>query len=276
LQPHVWMVGDWQHADFREARTWLHSNASCTFFAIIDDAIAAAHPMDALITARPTVPSAIVLAQSRPGKISTRDVEKLHAAAPLARLVAISGAWCEGEGRTGRPWPGVERVPWRSWQNRLPDALGLSPTTAHFSRLPRTVTDTERIERSIHTISQARFSGNAQIHSNSLATFHAWNDLLGHLGLKGTWICPGEAPAGKAEIVLVDGWESVRDTQPSRASGGGPARVLVLDWPRPDDVVRAKNAGFCEVLAQPFLISELVAILGGLLAVQSARQESVA
>ena len=138
------------------------------------------------------------------------------------------------------------------------------------------MTDTERIERSVQTICQARFNGNAQIHTNRLATFHAWNDLLSHLGLKGTWICPGEAAAGRAEIVLVDGWQSVPDGPQSRESGAEPAQVLVLDWPRPDDIARAKNAGLCEVLAQPFLISELVTILGGLLPLQLARQESVA
>jgi hypothetical protein len=274
VQPPVWIVGDWHHADFREARSWLDSQASCTFFATAREALEAVKEKD-----NQFAPSAIVIAQSRPGQISAGDVERLYAVAPLARLVALAGPWCEGEGRTGRPWPGVLRVPWRSWQTRLPCALGLSQLTEHFPSLPplpRTATETERIQRGVLATTNGGFSGNAQIHTGSLTTFQAWEDLLGRLGLKGTWICPGETAPGDGQIALVVGWESVVVRQGASEHGCEPARVLVLDWPREDDARRAKSLGFYGVLAQPLLISDLVATLNGALPRWAAKRESAA
>jgi hypothetical protein len=269
-QPHVWIVGDLHHS-FREALSWLQCSASCASFATVADATAFAMQTGTLI-----VPTAIVVMQSRPGQIPAQALERLHAVVPLARLVALTGGWCEGEGRTGRPWPGIERVPWHAWQIRLPVVLGLSRPVARVPWLPRTATPTERIERSVGALRQVKFSGRARIHTSSLSTFHAWNDLLGRLGLTGSWIFPGEGPSGDAQITFVDGWESIPDRPMSCDNGGSPALVLALHWPRLEDVIRAKNIGFYEVLAQPLQFSDLVAFLAGLLTVQESRQESVA
>src|SRR2546427_7236671 len=102
----VWNVGGWQHAEFSEAVAWLKSRAACLLF---DDAGTADSNLRTVEAAN--APIAMVLVQSRPGQISRGSVERLHAAAPLARLVALVGTWCDGELRSGRPWPGVVRVP---------------------------------------------------------------------------------------------------------------------------------------------------------------------
>src|SRR5262245_46505932 len=101
----VWLVGDWQHADFAEAQAWLRQR--CRLLPL---------PLGEGTPA----PHAILIAQSRPGQSSRTAIEQWHARAPLARLVGLVGPWCEGEQRSGRPWPGVVRVPWRSWRTRLP------------------------------------------------------------------------------------------------------------------------------------------------------------
>jgi hypothetical protein len=96
------------------------------------------------------------------------------------------------------------------------------------------------------------------------------------LGLKATWISTGEnAPAG-AEIAFFDGWQSVSRDEAAGEGLAGQSRVLVLDWPRPEDTVRAGILGFSAVLAKPFLLGDLVSILSGLLRAGVDRQESVA
>src|SRR4029078_6576733 len=99
-------------------------------------------------------------------------------AAPLARLVALVGPWCEGEMRSGRAWPGVVCVPWRGWQRRLPQVLGLDRSDEERAeRLPRTATETERIERSIVTVAaNRRFRGMALVRTNSRLTFESIAD----------------------------------------------------------------------------------------------------
>src|SRR4051794_21630350 len=118
-QQTVWVVGDWKRDAFAEAVAWMRSAARCVFF----------DSMEAPFSPRPdenSGPGAIVIVESRPGQFSRREVERLHAAEPLARLVALLGTWCEGEERSGRPWPGVVRVPASSWRWRLPRELGLA------------------------------------------------------------------------------------------------------------------------------------------------------
>jgi len=52
----------------------------------------------------------IVVAQIRPGQVSPAKVHALRTLAPLARIVGLFGSWCEGESRTGSPWPAIPRL----------------------------------------------------------------------------------------------------------------------------------------------------------------------
>src|SRR5262245_51191431 len=78
------------------------------------DAIDVSAALDWLST-QPREPELIVLTQSRPGEVSCEAVDRLRSAAPLSRLVGLLGSWCEGEVRSGHPWPAVERVYWHQW-----------------------------------------------------------------------------------------------------------------------------------------------------------------
>src|SRR5437762_5162052 len=136
------IVGDRQHGDFAAATGWLRSRAACKY---CDDVAAAT--LDLRSPSMRFDPAAILLIQTRPGQFVARDVELLHAAAPLARLVALVGPWCEGQQRSGRHWRGVVCVPWRAWPYRLARELGLDDLPAGNKALPRTATEPERIER---------------------------------------------------------------------------------------------------------------------------------
>src|SRR4051812_13125153 len=115
------IVGDWRHADFADALLWLNARAACACY---HDVSAAAEELGS--PARRRDPASILFMQSRPGQISAREVECLHAIAPLAGLAALVGPWCEGELRSGRPWPGVVRIPWKAWTYRLAQELRLA------------------------------------------------------------------------------------------------------------------------------------------------------
>jgi hypothetical protein len=271
-QPILWLVGDWQHADFQEARAWLESTARCT--PISPAALNAATCASGVEPSIP--PRAIVFAQSRPGRFTAGEVERWHTAAPLARLVVLTGPWCEGEGRTGRPWPGVIRVPWRSWGARLPNVLGLTEGTVRAAWLPRTATEAEHILKNVQEASDPKFRGNADIYTNSLTTFRAWQDLLDRMGLRADRICPGGSGCSNAEIALFVGWESVAGVTGAGENSSSPARVLILDWPRPEDVQRAESLGFCAILAQPLMFGELVASVSNVLAARTLNREAAA
>jgi len=248
VQPRVWIVGDWQHADFQEAMAWLESSADCSRFSDPNDArIAQPSPRD---------PHAILVVQSRPAQFTRLDVERLHSAAPLARLLVLTGPWCEGEARTGRPWPGVTRVPWRSWRSRLSQELGLQRAAGSGSQLlPRTTTEAERIERSVAATRTLRFHGQAHVYADSRVTFDTLADLLRQLGLRATWRSVGEQPApAEGELAIIDGWDHVAEVSAK-------TRILLLHFPRPEDAAKAAQLGIAAVLSQPLLLMDMAETL---------------
>ena len=132
-QPHVWMLGDWEQAEFAPAVTYLRSNVNLSLTPSAND------------------PDLILVVASRPGRFSTAEVETLHRRAPLAKLVALLGSWCEGEVRSGHPWPGVTRIYAHQWQARLPRELE--------TWQPRTATEIDRLMNSRPAKSERQLIG---------------------------------------------------------------------------------------------------------------------
>jgi hypothetical protein len=249
----IWIVGDWRHADFATAIAWLHEAASCECFDDPEALLAGTNP-----EARERNPAAILLVQSRPSQLNAEDVERLHSAAPLARLVALVGPWCEGEMRSGRPWPGVLRVSWRAWQSRLPLELSLVGLDgAAPAPLPRTATEAERSLASVAAVAaNRRFRGNASVWTNDRTTFEALADALRSLGMNAAWHC-GSAESGiSPELMICDGWEQIPVDEPTASTC-----ILLLHFPRPDDVLRARSRGIAAVVAQPLILADLAAAI---------------
>ncbi len=244
--PTVWIVGDWSEPVFAEAVAWLREFADCCCFdspqMVIERQPLAADEGD---------PAAIVFALSRPGLFTATEVERLHASRPLSRLVALTGPWCEGEQRSGRSWAGVVRVAWRGWRSRLPSELGLGE--AANSRLPRTVSDVERVENVTVAVRGTPGRGTAVIRTRYLVNYRYLADAVGQVGWGAVPFALSEACADeKYDVVVCDGWENVPGDKEMT-----PRRVLVLHFPRPEDWARARGVGIREVVAQPLMLSEL-------------------
>ncbi len=60
----------------------------------------------------------VVVAQARRDQFSMAEIEKLQSLFANLPIVALLGSWCEGELRSGTPWPGVIRVYWHQWEGR--------------------------------------------------------------------------------------------------------------------------------------------------------------
>lgn len=91
-------------------------------------------------------PDLCVLLASRPGEFSQAAVDRIRRAAPLARIVGLLGAWCEGEARSGHLWPAVPRIYWHRWQEWFQGELAtLTAGRCGTLSLPLTTTDEERL-----------------------------------------------------------------------------------------------------------------------------------
>jgi hypothetical protein len=215
-------------------------------------------------------PAAILLIQSRPGQIADRDVERLHAAAPLARLIVLVGPWCEGEMRSGRPWPGVVRIPWGAWQLRLMHELGLSEQDGSpAAALPRTVTAAERIEINLAALDAREcICRTAAICTSSRANFESIADIIDQLKIRSVWHSsePGELHP-QADLVIFDGWDQVPmevDLLSGANHNSSSPRLLLLHFPRPDDHARAASLGIANILAHPLLVTDVWSALDDL------------
>ncbi len=107
----ILIIGDANRAEFRAARANLSQRGTVRE---LGDAEAAA----AAMAAGEPPPDVIVVAQARPGEFSRQAIDRLRRLAPLARIVGLMGSWCEGEMRSGAPWPASARAYWHQWPAR--------------------------------------------------------------------------------------------------------------------------------------------------------------
>ena len=243
----IWLVGE-PAEELAPAVAWLREHVRCGHGGI---------------------PSAIVVLQSRPSEFPQEQIEALHRRAPLARLIALAGAWCEGELRSGRPAHGVTRILWHQWRERLPRELEAAP-------LPRTTSDVESLLRSIPGRTETQ-RGLAAICTWRRESFAALAEACLVAGLHGVWQ-PPEAPRAVdgAGVLLIDGWPSI-DGRRLFGHQSIPA-LLLLDWPRPEDMTRAAEQRIGRVLGQPVHLTDLVAALRDLVGRQAfvARRIAIA
>lgn len=249
MRPAVQLVGDVNHSDFREAIDLLRTNAQ-------------------IVNATNESPELIVIAQSRPGTISSREIEAMRRAMPLAGMVALVGSWGEGETRTGCPWPGVERQHWYEfpswWRRQLASrAAGRCPDWARPGDLRFRICDVG------YRNMLSRNAGLVVVRAAGRETADVLSDLLMREGYATAWQPIGRSLTpihGAIAGVWEGGQLSDREADDlsafcrKLANDGAPV-VALLDFPRRDCVDRAREIGAAAVLGKPWLNINLIATL---------------
>ena len=108
----VLYIGEASSDEFRTVIHWLRLHSNLTWSRGVGDA-------ERLLANGCDDPVLVVLAQSYPGQFSPVAIERLRRQIPLARLIHLVGAWCDGEIRSGQPLAGVTRVHWHDWRPRF-------------------------------------------------------------------------------------------------------------------------------------------------------------
>jgi hypothetical protein len=196
--------------------------------------------------------------QSRPGSLSARQIAALHRRAPLARLILLTGPWCDGDVRGNRLVPGIVRVRWHEWRERLPAELN-----HQRNRPPRTTTDGERLECQLRELSSAgQSAGRVAIVTLRRANYDALAAACNSLGWQAEWVVSHDR-IGDHDLLLVDGWESLaadpRAADPRAEST--PPCALLLGFSRPEDLQKAAGLGIASVIAVPLSLPVLAAAL---------------
>jgi hypothetical protein len=256
--PAVRLVGEIDHADFVDAVRRLQ--------------------LDARIVANGEAAELIVLAQSRPGAIGSDVVRQLRREVPLAGVVGLLGSWCEGETRTGRPWPDVTRLywyefpPWWHVQLKLRSA-GFCPEWARSGDaarfMPNRLGSSRQPSRGVVVLRTHRHET-----ARALAeVFHDWRYAT---------VWHGERPVDLSlRGVLAGVWEGgqldEREAEDLSGFCGALRRdaapvVALLDFPRRDSHDRALRCGAASVLGKPWRNGELMAAIEMATAPIAARQ----
>jgi CheY-like chemotaxis protein len=261
-QKQVLLIGDYQHGDFRDAVRWLAENTLLTPTSSTASALSWIE--------QGHLPDVIIIAQSRPGQLSRQHIERLHAASPISRLVALLGSWCEGEGRSGRPWPGVVRIYWHQWRPRMIPELSASGWPAHsLWQLPRTSTPSEQYKQAAR-VDWPQHGGLVAIHTRIFRTYEALSDACRQGGYATVWFPPAKPSHSGGLAAAIwdgDGWDAcdIRLLEQT-VQQHQPAPVLaMLDVVRRNDHDQALAAGAFSAIAKPFLVNDLLWQLGAAL-----------
>jgi hypothetical protein len=253
--PSVLMIGDIGHRDFADAVRWLRENTCLVTAKTAEDA--------RLRLDEGLVPTVILCAQSRPGQIAAEDVERLHAASPLSRLVALLGSWCEGELRTGRPCPGLIRVFWHQWQPQIISQLLAEPDAPGSTwRLPRTSSESERLAGSAQS-PWPTGQGLVAIQTPTRTMYEALRDVCRSAGYSTAWLSPRfDGGVDGVRAVIWDGVScdpaDVQEIQALTRRFTAVRLVVLLDFARVQDDRLARAAGATAVLAKPVAAFDLL------------------
>ncbi len=260
----VLAVGPWQDREFRAAKAEVEEAAG---WQTVADIVQAGE----YLKAGETLPELILLAQPLPGRYYQKQIDQLQFLAPLARIVVVSGSWCEGEMRTGTPMVGVLRLYWyefapwwKSARNRV--AAGLCPPWS----LPL---DHPQAGRCLPPSKANRPSlgGPVAISSGDFTVYESLAAALSTDSIDSFWVQPAgkvvldqKVAAGIWDGSQLDAGELQRLAAFCRQVGLHGAKVVaLLDFPRVEHMAQAQDAGASAVFGKPYVVEELLVALCG-------------
>lgn len=253
------MIGDAADAEFRRAFEAASHQAVCVELPSLAKAIER-------LAGEEEPPELAVVLQNRPGQVALTEIERLQTLAPLTRFVALLGSWCEGETRTGQPWPGFLRIYTHQWQSRLLtqfERLRCGKLSAWA--LPPTATDDERVLWSSESI-ELQTPGLVTLHTSD----YELSDWLAKVcrggGLASAWMPDfGRTAASGAVAAIFDlaqgsqeEWvqlESLVERMP------GQTVIALCSFPRPEDQQRSRDMGVFSLLGKPVCLEDLCWLL---------------
>lgn len=248
----VLLIGRTDECEFRLLHDWLRRNLQVT---VARDLPSAPSNLDDF--------DIILIAMSLRFQFSLDEIQQLRTRAPLTRICAIVGSWCEGETRSGQAWPGVERmyvqqvIPraiTENWRERIPYS-------------PSTLSNDERwLERATRNCADPSDHSCVLICSRHHESGAALALACRHIGYHPFVVRPdafGPNPDVQAVIYDADRNRELRLRQIRDLARCFPAARLVtlLEFPRHDEITQITAAGGHQVLGKPFDIDDLTACL---------------
>ncbi len=191
----------------------------------------------------------MLIVQERPGQIDASFVQGIQAGSHPGRLLSVGGSWCEGELRTGNPWPDVQRIYWYD----LPEWLAKLAGDACEEPAP----DTDRRPALVAVDAVTMEDASTAI------------DVLADDGMAGVWLPRyGDRPLVRGYSATIwigsqlHGAAAAQLAEHCQQSRSARAPVVaILDFPRKDDWQLARQVGVSAVLGKPWSVDYLPKLL---------------
>jgi CheY-like chemotaxis protein len=252
----VLLTGDFWHQDFQ--RIVSNFNVPVTLV-----------PIDKIESVSDGHFDLIVVAQSRRDQFQSVDIEKIIEMFANVPVVALLGSWCEGEVRSGEPFPGVMRIYWHQWNGRYEDFLNqLNGHGVTHWHSPRTSSIADRIALR----DQIRLPNNKSKPNIELVSISAWTqesyemlaDAVNHFGWQSRWVERAfwDAEATQAvSLICIDARAWSDDVKNRikwiRSELQQIPMILVVSYPRANELDAIEAAGITEVVSKPFELNDL-------------------
>lgn len=249
--PIILVTGDFWHSDFKSILAGFEVPVTLV-------------PFEKAKTLADSSFDLVVIAQARRGQHCAEDVEALQASFSTTPIVALLGSWCEGETRSGVPWPGVPRVYWHQWEGQYQKfADQLSQYGISDWHAPRTSTIADRIARS-RAIDHPADIKCVAISAWTNQTHAMVADAINHFGWSNCWVERAvwnaeTSSAVDAIVIEADTWSDalVNRVQWIQRQIPDTPMVMVTNYPRRDELEVIKSTGISEVVSKPFELNEL-------------------
>ncbi len=251
----ILFLGDIDRPEFLGARGILESSGRVSCFAEAESAIGT-------VESGGIMPDITVIAQAFPGQFSQQTVDRLRRLAPLCRIVGLLGSWCEGEIRSGHPWPAAMRIYWHQWNVRARSELRrLLQDKCPSWGLPMTATEEERLlQTPPHPL--ANRPGLIAIHTPLFVMADWLSAACRTCGYSTVWLRPSSYTyiTGAAAVVFdasnLQGGDLHHLRRLSAALGRTPI-ITLLDFPRVEDQRQVLAAGASAVVSKPLNLDDL-------------------
>jgi hypothetical protein len=221
----------------------------------------------------------IFLAPSFRGEFREREIDRLTAICPLAEITMVVGSWCEGETRSGRPWPGISR--W--YVSQLVPRLEAERTrllARHEPAVtwrPATLTADEHWLLDVPKDDRPQTGPNARSSAGPrtglIVVCAETDDSLGYLSdvcQAAGWatlchppdnIAWASHPTAVLYDVVADRSRAERDLRRLTERQLPSPCVALVSFPRPDEIAQFSAWGAHRVLGKPFLNDDLYTCL---------------
>ncbi|QDS95740.1 hypothetical protein FF011L_45400 [Roseimaritima multifibrata] len=170
--------------------------------------------------------------------VASEFLSKLEQIYPLVPKTLLVGSGCEGEGRTGVPFPGWQRLPWHAWQQVVPGWFG-PPDSA---------------------VAAGSATGMTLVVSANYLTAVPFLELLTVQNRAAVWASPETMGTvrGASHVIWDDSAAPAGDPQRWRdrlagvSTTAGVRHAWIVNYPRWEQMQAAKLGGVDTVLSKPF------------------------